>query len=98
MVASLLKFPVKLHLFWLQLMMDVVAVGKELMRHRNHSSSLAAYQKETAADNSQAALPTSPIRKLSKNRGLVLVEGSVKQQSFESNDEAMVPSFKRKLY
>lgn len=79
-------------------MMDVVAVGKELMPRRNHSISIAASQMETAADNSQAALPTSPIRKFSKNRGRVLLEGSFIQQSFESNDEAMIPSSKRKLY
>lgn len=98
MAVHVLKLSVKLYLLSLQLMMDVVEAGKELMPHRKHLSSLGASQMETTADNSQAALPTSPIRKLTRNRGLVLLEESVIQQSLRSEGKATNPTSKRKLY
>lgn len=56
-----------------QLMMDAVEVGKELMPHRTSLST----------SDSQASVPTTPIRKLSRNRGLVMQEQSVDGDSPE---------------
>lgn len=54
-------------------MLDRVLVGEELMPHRNILNSAPVPQAEAAVDDSEAAaLPTTPIRKLSRNRGLVM--------------------------
>lgn len=54
-------------------MVDMVPVGEELMPHRNILNSEQVSQAEATADDSEAAaLPTTPIRKLSRNRGLVI--------------------------
>lgn len=53
--------------------MDMVPVGEELMPHRNFLNSAPMPQAEASGDDSEAAaLPTTPIRKLSRNRGLVM--------------------------
>lgn len=43
---------------------------------------------ESESEDAQAALPTTPIRKLCRNRGLVMQEQSVVEDSPESNDTA----------
>ncbi|XP_038879818.1 non-structural maintenance of chromosomes element 4 homolog A isoform X2 [Benincasa hispida] len=54
-------------------MVDMVPVGEELMPHRNFLNSVQVSEAEETADDSEAAgLPTTPIRKLSRNRGLVM--------------------------
>jgi hypothetical protein len=86
----------------LQLMMDAVPLGGELMPHRNISNLSAASQADQAVNNSQAALPTTPIRKLSRNRGLVVQEDYVVEESPDNDDgvskrENAISRGKRKL-
>lgn len=65
-------------------MMDAVPAGEELMPHREKSNSYGVPQAEPAALISQAAaLRTTPIKKLSRNRGLVIREESVVEDSPE---------------
>lgn len=66
-------------------MMDAVAVGEELMPHRKSSNS-AASEAEPGVKYSQASLPTTPIRKLSRNRGLVVQEESIVEESPDNED------------
>ena len=62
----------------MQLMKDVVPVGEELMPHRESSNTSPAPQAEQASyNNTQGASRTTPIRKLSRNRGLVIRESVV---------------------
>ncbi|KAG6632583.1 hypothetical protein I3843_13G147300 [Carya illinoinensis] len=68
-----------------KLMMDAVAVGEELMPHRKSSNS-AASEAEPGVKYSQASLPTTPIRKLSRNRGLVVQEESIVEESPDNED------------
>ena len=74
-------------------MMNVVPVGEELMPHRDDSHSVLS-QAEPAANNSEGAVTTTPIRKLSRNRGLVLQE-SVIEDSPEIDDASKGPGFRR---
>lgn len=69
----------------LQLMMDAVPDGEELMPHRG--SSAAASQMEPAANKSQGAQSRTPIRKLSRNHGRVMLEDSVVEDSPEIDDD-----------
>ncbi|XP_044478557.1 non-structural maintenance of chromosomes element 4 homolog A-like [Mangifera indica] len=70
-----------------KLMMDAVPAGEELMPHREKSNSYGVPQAEPAALISQAAaLCTTPIKKLSRNRGLVIREESVVEDSPELED------------
>ncbi|GMY16142.1 non-structural maintenance of chromosomes element 4 homolog A [Fagus crenata] len=66
-----------------KLMMDVVPNEEELMPHRNNSNSLEV---EPIVNSSQATLPNTPIRKLSRNRGRVVQEQSIQQESSDSED------------
>lgn len=79
---------------YLQLMMDIVPVGEELMPHRNFLNSAPIPQEEAATDDSESAtLPTTPIRKLSRNRGLVMqtvVEDSPDNDGAHSGPTAML--------
>ncbi|KAG8371864.1 hypothetical protein BUALT_Bualt12G0007300 [Buddleja alternifolia] len=59
-------------------------------------------QSDSEPEEAQAALPTTPIRKLSRNRGLVMQEQAVVEDSPESNDApaagpAAIRRGKRKL-
>ncbi|XVF04610.1 hypothetical protein REPUB_Repub05bG0099100 [Reevesia pubescens] len=74
-----------------KLMMNVVPVGEELMPHREDSNSILT-QAESAANNS-GAQATTPIRKLSRNRGLVLQE-SIIEDSPET-DASKGPGIRR---
>ncbi|BFG33479.1 hypothetical protein CerSpe_197530 [Prunus speciosa] len=83
-----------------KLMKDMLPVGEELMPHRSPPNSLPASQEEPAAYSSQTALPTTPIRKLSRNRGRLVQEESVVEESPENDDAAgtnVVRRSKRKL-
>ncbi|KAK2970048.1 hypothetical protein RJ640_029677, partial [Escallonia rubra] len=71
-----------------KLMVDSVGHGEELMPHRNQADVSNNSQPDSASGQTKAALPTTPIRKLSRNRGLVLQEQSVVQDSPESDDSA----------
>ncbi|KAL8213784.1 hypothetical protein R6Q57_003233 [Mikania cordata] len=57
-----------------KLMLESVTEGDELMPHRNPTA------------EPSTVLPTTPIRKLSRNRGLVLQEQTVVEDSPESGD------------
>lgn len=67
-------------------MMDAVSDGEELMPHRNNTNLAAASQVEPAVNNSQTGLPTTPIRKLTRNRGLVVQEESIVEESPDNKD------------
>ncbi|XP_009375033.2 non-structural maintenance of chromosomes element 4 homolog A [Pyrus x bretschneideri] len=70
-----------------KVMMDSLPVGEELMPHRFPPNSTRTSQGEPASSGSQTALPPTPIRKLSRNRGRVVLEESIAEESPE-NDEA----------
>lgn len=85
----------------MQLMMDLVGVGEELMPHRSQSNTSDPSQVGTVGGDSQATAPTTPIRKLSRNRGLVIQEQSVVEDSPEGDaaaaKAAAIRKGKRKL-
>ncbi|KAJ0961696.1 hypothetical protein J5N97_000015 [Dioscorea zingiberensis] len=61
-----------------QVMKSNVAEGEELMPHRTNPGMAMPSQTEEPLDGeSQSAAPTTPIRKLTRNRGLVIQEQSV---------------------
>ncbi|KAG5552371.1 hypothetical protein RHGRI_010444 [Rhododendron griersonianum] len=81
-----------------KLMMDSVGIGEELMPHRNQGNTRDYYSRtDKILEKSQAMGPTSPIRKLSRNRGLVVQEQSVVEDSPESDDSSAIQMGKRKL-
>ncbi|XP_072988319.1 non-structural maintenance of chromosomes element 4 homolog A-like [Typha latifolia] len=59
-----------------KLMLDVVGKGEELMPHRTNLGSCGATLSEAIHDDSQSGAPSTPIRKLTRNRGLVIQEES----------------------
>lgn len=67
-----------------------VAVGEELMPIRNQANVSSNCQTDAPCGQSQASLPTTPIRKLSRNRGLVLQEQTVMEDSPEAEGEQSV--------
>ncbi|KAF9686465.1 hypothetical protein SADUNF_Sadunf03G0161400 [Salix dunnii] len=68
-----------------ELMKGVVPEGEELMPHRESSG---ASQVEPDANNTQGTRSRTPIRKLSRNRGLVVQEDSVVvEDSPDINDD-----------
>lgn len=75
-----------------KLMANTVPVGEELMLHREDSRSILS-QVEPAANNSEVQ-PVTPIRKLSRNRGLVLQE-SIVEDSPEPDDASKGPGIRR---
>ncbi|PNY14365.1 non-structural maintenance of chromosome element 4-like protein [Trifolium pratense] len=85
-----------------KIMKDVVAEGEELMPHRIQYSNMVNSPAETSGDNSQQAAAVTPIRKISRNRGRVLQEEVVVEESPECSDEhfsraAAIRRCKRKL-
>ncbi|KAH6767856.1 Nse4 [Perilla frutescens var. hirtella] len=68
-------------------MLDSVAVGDELMPHRIEVNEARNAQPDSESDGTPAAQPTTPIRKLCRNRGLVMQEQTV-QDSPESDNSA----------
>ncbi|KAJ9543662.1 hypothetical protein OSB04_023369 [Centaurea solstitialis] len=85
-----------------KLMLDSVAPGDELMPNRNPTNDASpSSQRESASDENGTVLPTTPIRKFCRNRGLVLQEQTVVEDSPESNDSgsrrAAIRNGKRKV-
>ncbi|XP_022730707.1 non-structural maintenance of chromosomes element 4 homolog A-like [Durio zibethinus] len=76
-----------------KVMMNMMPIGEELMPHREDSHSIHS-QAEQAANNSAGASSTTPIRKLSRNRGLVLQE-SIVEDSPETDDASQGPGIRR---
>ena len=79
-----------------------VGAGEELMPQRNSVNLPNNSQTDSVAEECEAAAaPTTPIRKLSRNRGLVLQEQAVVEDSPESDDAgtraAVIRKGKRKL-
>lgn len=66
-------------------MLDKVPSGEELMPHRQPLNITPATE-AAACDSEAAALPTTPIRKLTRNRGLVVQEETVVEDSPEIED------------
>ncbi|XP_075475497.1 non-structural maintenance of chromosomes element 4 homolog A-like [Primulina tabacum] len=73
-----------------KLMLASVGVGDELMPHRCHVSHPSSTLPNLVDEEAEAAPPTTPIRKLSRNRGLVMQEQVVVEDSPESGDTAAV--------
>lgn len=80
-----------------KLMLESVSEGEELMPHRNPTDTSPNSQ----TVKNKTVLPTTPIRKFSRNRGLVLQEQTVVEDSPESSDSgsrgAAIRKGKRKL-
>lgn len=84
-------------------MKDVVPEGEELMPHRLQCATVAGPQERMGVDDSQPALALTPIRKLSRNRGLVVQEESVVEETPECDEENVsregaIRRCKRKLH
>ncbi|XP_027068036.1 non-structural maintenance of chromosomes element 4 homolog A [Coffea arabica] len=83
-----------------KLMMTCVGDGEVLMPHRDVGVA-GNSESDPVSLGTQAALSTTPIRKFSRNRGLVLQEQTVDQRSPESDDSgaraAGIRKGKRKL-
>ncbi|KAL6506006.1 hypothetical protein OROHE_022725 [Orobanche hederae] len=71
-------------------MLTSVVCGEELMPHRSqvNEASDARQDSEPELEEDQSAQPTTPIRKFSRNRGLVMQEQVVVADSPESDDTA----------
>ncbi|CAN4109082.1 unnamed protein product [Withania somnifera] len=83
-----------------KLMLASVAVGDELMPNRNEADIPANSQPASSTADNERAVSTTPIRKLSRNRGLVLQEQAVVEDSPESDNSARAAAIrkgKRKL-
>ncbi|XP_016444020.1 non-structural maintenance of chromosomes element 4 homolog A [Nicotiana tabacum] len=83
-----------------KLMLASVGDGEELMPHRNEAETLANSQPASNNVENERGVSTTPIRKLSRNRGLVLQEQIVVEDSPESENSARAAAIrkgKRKL-
>lgn len=69
-------------------MLDSVAVGEELMPHRLEENEASNTEPDVEFDGSRASQPSTPIRKLCRNRGLVMQEQTVVEDSPESDNSA----------
>lgn len=86
----------------LQLMRTSVGSGEELMPSRNLVNLPNDSGTDSVAEECEAAAaPTTPIRKLCRNRGLVLQENAVVEDSPENDDAgtraAVIRKGKRKV-
>ncbi|PON81020.1 Nse4/EID family [Trema orientale] len=81
-----------------KLMSNYVAVGEELMPHRSQANvSNSSQQDEPSQPNQpsnehQSTVPTTPIRKFTRNRGLVLQDQSVVEDSPDSEPTVVADS------
>ncbi|CAK7342358.1 unnamed protein product [Dovyalis caffra] len=73
-----------------KLMIPTVEVGKELMPNRDQINMPTDSQSDPVAVESQGAGPTTPIRKFSRNRGLVLQEETVVEDSSPESENTHV--------
>ncbi|KAM7500253.1 hypothetical protein LguiA_024667 [Lonicera macranthoides] len=87
-----------------KLMMASVGDEEVMMPHRNQVNTSSNFQQpdSSASRETQSPLPTTPIRKLSRNRGLVLQEQRVVEDSPPGSDDsearaAAIRKGKRKL-
>ncbi|XP_034688832.1 non-structural maintenance of chromosomes element 4 homolog A-like isoform X2 [Vitis riparia] len=80
-----------------KLMMDLVPAGEELMPHRDQSKGLNASQAGLAPNDYQDTLHTTPIKKFSRNRGLVIQEQPIVKEDPDTGDAAG-QRCKRKLH
>ncbi|WJX15032.1 hypothetical protein P8452_05224 [Trifolium repens] len=85
-----------------KIMKDIVAEGEELMPQRIQYSNVVDSQADMSGDDSQSALPVTPIRKISRNRGRVLQEENIVEELPEGKGEnasraAAIRRCKRKL-
>lgn len=71
-----------------KLMLETVAVGEELMPHRNQANPPSTCQPDSSSEEAEPVLPSTPIRKLSRNRGLILQEQTVVEDSPEGGESA----------
>ncbi|CAA0812699.1 Non-structural maintenance of chromosomes element 4 homolog A [Striga hermonthica] len=69
-------------------MLTSVEAGEELMPHRTEVHETSNPQPEPGPNEAHAAQPTTPIRKLCRNRGLVMQEQDLVADSPESYDTA----------
>lgn len=72
-----------------KLMLESVAAGDELMPHRNPVDSSPNSKRGSGSVENEGVLPTTPIRKFSRNRGLVIQEETVVEDSPESRDSGI---------
>lgn len=84
-------------------MKKVVPEGEELMPHRERSDASASSQAVPARNDSEAALQTTPIRKLTRNRGRIVQNETVVEDSPEiDSDDATranaIRKCKRKIH
>lgn len=70
----------------LQEMLDSVVEGEELMPHRLEVDEETNTEPDVHFGGSRASQPSTPIRKLSRNRGLVMQEQTVVENSPESDN------------
>lgn len=70
-----------------KLMTSTVRVGEELMPHRTEVNMSSSCEPAQVSEETLEIAPTMPIRKLSRNRGLVLPEQSV-QKTSPGNEDA----------
>lgn len=75
-------------IYGLQLMMDLVPAGEELMPHRDRSKGLNASQAGLAPNDYQDTLHATPIKKFSRNCGLVIQEQLVVKEDPDTGDAA----------
>ncbi|KAK1367448.1 hypothetical protein POM88_043009 [Heracleum sosnowskyi] len=68
-------------------MMNSIEAGEELMPHRNQVKMSRNSEPNSSPEQGRANLPTTPIRKLSRNRGRVLQE-TIVADSPESDESA----------
>ncbi|KAL2923839.1 Non-structural maintenance of chromosomes element 4-like protein A [Bienertia sinuspersici] len=86
-----------------KLMLDSVGEGEELMPHRAPADTSAQSELPVESENvnPEPTVTTTPIRKLSRNRGLVLQEQTVVEESPEYDDNrsrgACIRRGKRKI-
>ncbi|KAL3569113.1 hypothetical protein D5086_029003 [Populus alba] len=73
-----------------KLMISAVEVGEELMPNRNQINMTSDSLADPIPVETQAGGPTTPIRKFSRNRGLVLQEKTVVEDSTPENDNIQV--------
>ncbi|KAL8456392.1 hypothetical protein ACS0TY_034562 [Phlomoides rotata] len=71
-----------------KLMVDSVVVGEELMPHRVEMDKMSNAQRDSEFEEAEGPLPSTPIRKLCRNRGLVMQEQTIVADSPESDDTA----------
>ena len=69
-----------------QLMTNYVEVGQELMPNRDQVDVSTNSNSDIYNVQSEVTDPTTPIRKLSRNHGLILQEQSMVEDSPESDD------------